>query len=267
MSPPSTADAAAVLLVGHGTRSQRGRSQFLTLAEQVRAGMSLPVEPAFLELAGPTIDEGVERLLSAGIDRLVVAPLLLFAAGHAKDDVPAAVAQALSRCGAAHLPVCQAGHFGCHPLLLELAHRRLTEAIGDRAAVPAERTLLIVVGRGSTDESATAEMHDFANLLAARAGVSNLRVAFLAMAQPLLDSVLAEVDRHVMERVIVQPHLLFHGELVERLHRLTQDAAAEQPGQEWIVTGLLAEESGGQCRGMELLTAATIDVIGRSLSS
>ncbi|HUE69437.1 MAG TPA: sirohydrochlorin chelatase [Pirellulaceae bacterium] len=258
MSPPSTTDAAGVLLVGHGTRSERGRSQFLSLADQVRQRLNRPLEPAFLELAEPTIAQAVERLVARGIQRLIVAPLLLFAAGHAKEDVPSAVAQALSRCGIAELPLHQTEPFGCHPLIVELAQQRVLESLAGRAVVPQERTLLLAVGRGSTDEAATAEMHQFAALLAERAGMQSVRVAFLAMARPQLAEAIAEVDEQTFSRVIVQPHLLFHGELVERLHRQVDQIAAQRPGQEWMVTGLLAEN--------ELLAAATVDLIERALA-
>lgn len=257
-TPHGSSPSAGVLLVGHGTRSERGRSQFLSLADQVRQRLNRPLEPAFLELAEPTIEQAVERLIASRIDRLFVAPLLLFAAGHAKEDVPSAVAQALSRCGIAELPLLQTEPFGCHPMIVELAQQRVLESLARRAIVPQERTLLLAVGRGSTDEGATAEMHKFAALLAELAGIQSVRVAFLAMARPQLAEAIAEVDERSFSRVIVQPHLLFHGELVERLHRQVDQIAAQRPGQEWIVTGLLAES--------ELLVAATVDLIERALS-
>jgi sirohydrochlorin cobaltochelatase len=73
---------AGVLLVGHGTRSKQGQSQFLSLAEQVRQRLNRPLEPAFLELAEPTIEQAVEQLVASRVDRLIVMPLLLFAGGN-----------------------------------------------------------------------------------------------------------------------------------------------------------------------------------------
>jgi sirohydrochlorin cobaltochelatase len=261
MSARSTDNAfgsAGVLLVGHGTRSEPGRKQFLSLAEQVRRRLDLPLAPALLELAEPTIEQAVQRLVSSPIDRLVVAPLLLFAAGHAKEDVPAAVAQALSRNGSAHLPLVQTNPFGCHPRIVQLAHQRFLESLEGRSSLPKERTLLLVVGRGSTDEAATAEMHQFAALLGERAGIQSVRVAFLAMARPSVAEAMAEIDENVISRVILQPHLLFQGELVERLRRQVDQIATQRPGQEWIVTGLLAES--------ELLAAATVELIEQALA-
>ena len=60
--------AFGLLLVGHGTRSAEGREQFLGLAESLRQRLKpLPVEPAFLELAQPTIDDAVGKLLEGAI--------------------------------------------------------------------------------------------------------------------------------------------------------------------------------------------------------
>ena len=57
----------------------------------------LRVEPAFLELSKPSFATVVDRLVKAGYDEIVVVPLLLTEAYHAKVDVPAAVAEATAR--------------------------------------------------------------------------------------------------------------------------------------------------------------------------
>jgi sirohydrochlorin cobaltochelatase len=256
---------AGVLIVGHGTRSSVGQRQFLQLAEEVSRRLPVPVAPAFLELAEPSIDRAVKRLLIRGIDSLVVAPLLLFAAGHAKADVPAAVSAALAQHGVAALPVRQAGHFGCHPLILDLAHRRLLEATTNRSPQPADKTLLVMVGRGSPDASAVEQMQELARLVAQRAELPHLQVTFLAMAAPLLGDVLSGVVESEFRRVIVQPHLLFHGELVERLQRQVHEFAARGREPEWLLAKVLADDLPPGDAGAELLAAATIDLIEREL--
>ncbi len=79
--------------MGHGTRDSAGG--------RCRCGIS-PVRPplfgsiahgtgGFLELAEPSIHQGVASLARQGVKRLVVAPVLLFRAGHADRDIPDAV--------------------------------------------------------------------------------------------------------------------------------------------------------------------------------
>src|SRR5436190_70542 len=99
-SAPNTSTFAGLglLLVGHGTRDSAGLAEFRELHRLLveRAG-ELPVESCFLELAEPNISAGIEALLARGVRQIVVAPLLLFAAGHAKRDIPEGVADALQR--------------------------------------------------------------------------------------------------------------------------------------------------------------------------
>ena len=91
-----TSERRGLLLVGHGTRDDQGRSEFMRTAELVaQRAPHLFVEPCYLELARPAIGEGVQRLADRGAIRLTVSPLLLFRAGHAKCDIPFAVRHAI----------------------------------------------------------------------------------------------------------------------------------------------------------------------------
>jgi sirohydrochlorin ferrochelatase len=108
-------------------------------------------------------------------------------------------------------------------------------------------------------------MRRFSALLATRAGIPIWQVAFLAMARPQIAEAIAQVDLNATSRVIVQPHLLFHGDLVEQLRGQVAQTAAERPGQEWIVTGLLADATLGGGESSELLTAAMEDLIEQTL--
>lgn len=253
---------AGVLIVGHGTRDAAGRAEAARVVQLIKGRLPCPVALSFLELVEPTIDAAVHDLIAQGIQRLVVAPLLLFAAGHAQDDVPAAVRAALGACGAAQLSLAQASPFGCHDRLVDLASRRLLSTISRcQHSVAAEDTLVVLVGRGSREPSATQQMHRFAALLAERAAMPHVHVGFLAMAQPAIEDVLANIGRDEARRVIVQPHLLFHGELGERLERLVREHTAERPQQEWLISGWLAEDllSGGDAA--ELLPEIVVDLI------
>src|SRR5262245_11520322 len=108
-----------LLLVGHGTRDAAGQEEFLKLASLVSGRRSaLIVEPCYLEFAGPTIAQGVDRAVARGAHRLTVAPILLFAAGHAKQDIPAAVMNAAAR--HAGLTVRQLDPLECDDKLLAL---------------------------------------------------------------------------------------------------------------------------------------------------
>ena len=46
------------------------------------------VEYGYLEFADPVIHAGLEKLRGQGVARILAAPAMLFAAGHAKNDIP-----------------------------------------------------------------------------------------------------------------------------------------------------------------------------------
>ena len=48
----------------------------------------LPVEHGYLEFARPVLREGLDALRAQGVDRILAIPAMLFAAGHAKNDIP-----------------------------------------------------------------------------------------------------------------------------------------------------------------------------------
>lgn len=264
---PTRNPTHGILLIGHGTASEVGTQQFLSLARQLAVRLApCPVEPAFLELQAPAIDAGVRRLRERGATRIVAAPLLLFAAGHAKRDIPQAVADACAGSGLEHRLACvQAGHLGCHPAIVELSQRRFQQALAKQPAVAAAHTALVLVGRGSQDETATAEMHEFARIRHEPKDAAECVVCFLAMARPPLAETFAEVAGRHFRRIIVQSHLLFSGELAESLQRAVVEQALKHPAQQWLVTPLLADPQDSPAGGNQLLLAAVMDRIAAAI--
>ncbi len=219
---------AGVLLIGHGTRDEVGHAEFLRLGELLaKAVAPTPVEVSLLELQPPTIEEGWERLVSVGTGRILAAPLLLFAAGHAKSDIP----DTLAGCQASR-PArgwAQSRPLSRAPELIELIVRRWDEAIAAASADP-QRTAVIVVGRGSHDPCAQADLRVLTACAAARRPVRVAATAYYAMAQPKLEEVIAQVTRDPQVRdVIIQPHLLFQGAIHRSIRQQVETAASEYP--------------------------------------
>src|SRR5262249_9606953 len=148
--------------------------------------------------------------------RLVVVPAMLMAAGHVKNDVPSEIHEARIR----HPSV--AFHMGraldIHPALLELCHVRYRETLADRPARPAEETLLLVLGRGTSDPDANANIARVARFLWESYGVGWASVAYSGLAAPDVDRALTVCRRLGFERIIVQPYLLFDGILLKRIY-------------------------------------------------
>lgn len=215
--------AAGVMLVGHGTRDEQGSAQFFELGERVSERLApIPVAPCLLEFQHPTLPEAWQRLVDAGVSEIRVAPLLLFAAGHAKEDIP----KILQGCQAAAPEVVygQSRPISRHLALVELVLERLRQTIDACSGEP-ERTAVVMTGRGSHDPCAQADMRVLSEIVASRVPVAKVTTAFYAMAEPKLPGVLDQIARSGRYRwVIVQPHLLFAGQLYQAICRRTGEA-------------------------------------------
>ena len=84
----------ALLIVAHGSRREASNDEVRKLTEVIctKAGNRfMMVIPAFLELASPSIPEGIEICIQAGANEVVVLPYFLSAGRHVSQDIPAEV--------------------------------------------------------------------------------------------------------------------------------------------------------------------------------
>jgi len=229
--------ARGVVVVGHGTADPVGAAETRDIAGLVaRMLPDVAVELGFLEVIGPSIGDALERLATWGCTDVVAAPLLLFTAGHARRDVPEAVRDGAAKVG---LTVRQSDALGCHPDILSLTRRRRLEALAMLEPVPDADTVLLVVGRGSSDPTAHRQLHDF--IMATGPTQSRVAFGFVAAARPTLAEAIADAaggtgfggDRPVC-RVVVQPHLLFRGHVEEQVTAAVDRGRREYPGIEWV---------------------------------
>ncbi len=233
--------SSAVLLVGHGTRDKSGLAEFNRLAELAASCLrGMRVEIAYLELAEPTIPEAIERLAAEGTRSIRVVPLLLLAAGHAKRDLPAAVESAARRHPRLNVEIAPA--FGCDEEILALSARRFEESLAERSVVPRKRTMLLLVGRGTSDADALDEVRQFAELRRVQSDVGGAEVCFVAAARPSLAEGLAMAAQSGYPRVVVQPHLLFAGQVLDEIQAAARLIESQRTGVEWILARHLGPE-------------------------
>ena len=78
----------ALLLIAHGSREGEANADLLYVAEEIRRqGIYKVVEPAFLELAEPTIRQAAERCAAADVERIIIVPYFLSAGVHVRRDL------------------------------------------------------------------------------------------------------------------------------------------------------------------------------------
>ena len=198
-----------LLIAGHGTADTEGAEQFRRFVKRVGTRIEVPVAGGFIELSPPPLAEAVATLVDGGAGRLAAVPLMLVAAGHAKGDIPAALARERQRHPG--LSVAYGRPLGPHPAILALLRERLAEA----GAGP--DTTVLLVGRGSTDPDANAEVAKVARLLAETADVAGVEYAFVSLAPPDTPAALERCRRLGARRVVVLPYFLFTGVLPERV--------------------------------------------------
>lgn len=261
MSLRGCADAAAVcrgvLVVGHGTADAVGAAETRAVAAGVARQLpGMPVELGFLELIEPSIAVAMTRLAARGCREVVVAPLLLFAAGHAKRDIPAAVASAAAAAG---MVVRQAAALDVDEDIVALAVSRRRPALSD---LPGDaETTLVVVGRGSSDPAAHPQLRRFVEAtLAADPGFRPPRVVlgFVAAARPtVFEALAAAVDPSPpgRRRIVVQPHLLFRGHVDEQVTAAVRAAGATWPEHDWVLVPRLGPDQ-LVCRAVARLATA-----------
>lgn len=216
----------SILILGHGSRRPRANAEFEVLVARFRArSRGREVGHAYIELAEPLLREGLAAA-ARGAERVTVLPLFLFAAGHVKDDVPAALAEARRRSPAARFEASPA--LGVDPALVATALERAGAAVPLRTD-EAARTVLLVVGRGSSDPEANGDFCKLVRLVGEGGGFARAEPCFIAITGPRFEEAAARIALSRPERVLVLPYFLFEGLLVEELRDKVARFAADHP--------------------------------------
>lgn len=220
-----------VLLIAHGTREPRGNDEATAVARALAQRSGRNVRLCFLEHAEPGIPDAIAALHAEGVRSLIALPLILTAAGHVKNDIPAAIS--LARARFPDLDITIAGHLGAHAALIAILAKRFDEV--NSPPMDAADIGLVVVGRGATDPDANAEIYKIARLLWETRPVGHLAVGFMGVTRPTADEAMTETVRAFSTgnrrpaRILVIPYFLFQGLLLQKLAReasnLTQGGA------------------------------------------
>jgi sirohydrochlorin cobaltochelatase len=225
----------AILIAGHGSRDPDGVAEFLDLARHFRNYRpEVPVEIAFLEFARPTIQEGIDRLVNEGAETIVVLPGVLLAAGHAKNDMASEVRRARERYP--HITIHMGRALDVEPRLLQLARIRYLEALAERQKIGPDQTLLLLVGRGSSDPDANANIAKVARFLQEGYPTGWAAWAYSGIALPFLEDALPICERTGFRRIVVQPYFLFTGVLLKRIYAYVEERRRARADLEILAT-------------------------------
>ncbi|HEY1575050.1 MAG TPA: sirohydrochlorin chelatase [Pseudonocardiaceae bacterium] len=232
-----------LLIVGHGTVDERGVGEFLGFVARMRERLAVDgvaVAGGFIELSAPAVTEAWRELAERGHDRLTAIPLVLVAAGHAKGDIPAALARETTRHPGSSYRFGRP--LGPHPTLLELLAERIATAVPENEW---STCAVVLVGRGSTDPDANAEVCKVARLLQETRGFAFVETAFVSLAHPDVTEGLMRARLLGARRVVVAPYFLFDGVLPQRVTARATQFAADHSDMAVTVAGHI-----GDCDGL-----------------
>lgn len=220
-----------LLLIGHGSRDADGRQGLIDFANAYQAlDTSRPVIPCFLELTEPTIQQGVDQCVEQGYTELSALPILLFAARHNKFDVTNELDRARKR--HPQITFHYGRHFGITPRILDLWNTRLVELDQPQwnpQGISREETVLLFVGRGSSDPDANGDVFKLARMVWEGSGYQTVETCFIGITHPRLEEGFRRARLYNPKRIIVLPHFLFTGALMKKIFTITADQQAQHP--------------------------------------
>jgi len=222
-----------ILLGGHGSREQSGNDEIEAFAKEWRKRRPDDrIEVCFIEFANVLLDEGMD-IAAENSDRVIVAPLILGAAGHVKMEIPHHISDARQR----HPDVqfIMAKHLGAGEQVLKALKAQLRGAMQALDAPDARNTDVVLLARGSSDKVANGEVAKMARWLFEDTDHDMVDLAFTGITFPKLESVVQRQAACGMKQIIILPYYLFTGVLIERIGRQTMRLRQQYPS---IVFGL-----------------------------
>jgi sirohydrochlorin ferrochelatase len=217
--------APALVALAHGSKDPRSAATIHDLCAQVSSMRpDLRVEAAFLDHCEPSADAVVEQLVADGYDEVVVVPLLLTSAFHARVDVPAVVEELGAKHRGLRLRLSDVlGETAPSTALLDVLDRRLRTALKHARAT--ELDSLVLAAAGSSDPLANAAVSRLARLWGTRHKLPAM-AAFASAAPPATGEAVRAFRRQGRRHVAVGSYFIAPGFLPDRAGELATEAGA-----------------------------------------
>lgn len=222
-----------ILLVGHGSRDPEGNEELLQFAESVRrAAPEYKIETCFLEFVQPDIAHGIAHCIEEGASRVVVIPIMLFAAGHAKIHIPFEIDRARNLYPGVEFvygrPV------GVHQNVVDILTSRMASAgfKAEGTGLPLENALrdpdtaVLLIGRGSSDGDANGDFYKMSRLLWEQLPVKWVENCFIGVTEPTVEEGLQRCRSLGATKIFILPYFLFTGILIKRIEEIAGEFAA-----------------------------------------
>lgn len=205
----------AIVFIGHGSRKEESNKRFEQLVDNFRAFASdKTVFHGYIELAKPFMGNAIREAATVA-EEVIVMPLLLFRAGHAKNDVPIILDEV--RRDFPKVKFKAADVIGVHPKMAELAYLRLRETKSSTTENK-ENIAVLFLGRGSSDPDANSDFYKMSRLFSEGRDFQWVTPCFIGITTPKLKEALELMAKVRPKKLIVLPYFLLTGILIDRIH-------------------------------------------------
>ena len=117
------------MICGHGSRSKSAEEEFGLLAKGLKNRFpETPVEYGFLEYSAPNIHMGLDALRNNGVEHIIAVPGMLFAATHAKNDIPSVLVTYQKKYP--NLKISYGRELALHSEMIAAFESRILESLG-----------------------------------------------------------------------------------------------------------------------------------------
>src|SRR5699024_257211 len=212
----------AVLFVSHGSRLEIGVKEVVHFIKRYTAPRDIFHEICFIELAKPSIEERIANCAVRGATQIIVVPILLLDAAHAKEDIPLEI-QAGKR-KYPQITFTYGRPFGVHPKIVAALYDRVVEQqvpIIDDAQV-------LLVGRGSRDQAVKQDLCKIAQQLEKTYRFKKVNISFLYGLKPRFEDMIVQLQEKNHEQVFIIPYLLFSGILMKDIKKKLKQLSSDK---------------------------------------
>ena len=231
----------AILICGHGSRNKLAITEFEELTKLIQKRYpNILVEYGFLEFAKPSLVDALDKLKDNSIKKVIAIPAMLFAAGHVKNDIPSLLMNYSTKNG---IEIIYGRELGINNLMISAACERVKDVFKENNSLKPEESLLVVVGRGSSDPDANSNVSKITRMIVEGIGLGWGETVYSGVTFPLVEPGLKNVVRLGYKNVIIFPYFLFSGVLVTRIKRQSDLVAINNPHISFIHAKYLSSQS------------------------
>ena len=217
-----------IMVCGHGSRSKSAEREFGLLAKGLKKRFpEIPVEYGFLEYSAPNIHMGLDSLRDQNVEHIIAVPGMLFAATHAKNDIPSVLLTYQEKNPG--LKISYGRELGLHSEMIAAFEARILESLNVDHIHEGDlyESMLVVVGRGTSDTYANAEAAKLTRIVAENLGFGWSETVYSGVTFPSVGQGLEIALRLGYKKIVVAPYFLFSGKLIDRIYNYV-DLVAEK---------------------------------------